>query len=160
MQSFGARCLYVFAHHVTPGALFWRTVARQFCVKVAETLMMLCGKHHVLHASLFSELCPCAGAVEGRLKSGCVLRVWIDGPRLIFHDPLMALDGAVDAEVDKHAELCGVPPLHALCAGRFLRLISCFCRGFLRDGWMNYRIADAKRCQGCSGAFQHVAPRD
>src|SRR5580698_2928718 len=114
-QTLGSRSFNILANHISPGSLLRSTVAGQLRIEIAEALMMLGSHHHVFHASLFGQVRPRARRIQRRPKSNCVRYIFIYRDGLVLHDPFMPLYCAVDAEVNEHAELCSMPPLHSLC---------------------------------------------
>src|SRR6185437_12456541 len=116
VQTFAAGCLVVLSNQVAPGRLFRSAIVRQFCIEVAEALMMFGGHYHVFHARLLGEFCPGARGMRLRVENFRELLVFGDRNPFLFHGPLVPSEHAVKPEMDEHSETRFVPPFHAAVA--------------------------------------------
>src|SRR6185437_12707844 len=76
----------------------------QFCIEVAEALMMFGGHYHVFHARLLGEFCPGARGMRLRVENFRELLVFGDRNPFLFHGPLVPSEHAVKPEMDEHSE--------------------------------------------------------
>src|SRR6266851_3048659 len=156
-QAFGAGGVDILADEIALGSLLGGAVVGELGVEVAEALVVL-GRHdHVLHAGGLGEFGP--GAREARLGVELFVQrqVLDDRDCLGLHGPLVPAILAIEAEVDEHAELCRVPPLHAanLIGRRGDREgmpLSCG----RRRGRRLSVCADGERGKRGAGAQQHI----
>ena len=85
---------------------------------MAKTLVVLGGHYHVAHAGFTGDFGPFAGGEWLGLELLGERSIFRNRNALVFHDPLVAADNAVESPVDEHAKASLVPPLHpALTVG-------------------------------------------
>src|SRR5258705_6462876 len=78
--------------------------------------MVFGGHHHVFHTGSACESSPIPGRVRLWVELICKGFIFLDRNSLVFHHPLVPLQHAVKAPVNKHSKLCLMPPLHSPCA--------------------------------------------
>src|SRR5580704_4629327 len=110
-ETFPTRRFDKFLHQVAARALFGSAVVGVFGFEMTEALVMLSGHYHVFLAGGFGEFGPLASRKRFGLELLREFFVFGNGDALVLHNPFVAPENAVQAPMNKHAELSFVPPL-------------------------------------------------